>query len=233
MIDRLAILTNFVPPYRVGLYRRIAESAGKLSIYCSTQMETDRPWPVAHADLDVIVQRTVSIRRRFAHPNGFVGHTTVHIPIDTVPLLLAGRPDVVISNELGTRSIQSALYSSISQRTGLVLWATVSESSEAGRGAGRRLLRHVLLRRADAVIVNGNSGMRYVSRFGVEKERIFIAPYSIDYGMFSAQGTTAKVASTIRILFVGSSYREKGWTVLSVSCQSGASTIHVSWSTWR
>ena len=54
----------------------------------------------------------------------------------------------------------AAIYCSSSRRTKLILWATLSERTELGRGRVRYVLRRWLAARADRVIVNGASGER-------------------------------------------------------------------------
>ena len=87
----------------------------------------------------------------------------IQIPYDTVPQLARSRPDVVVAGELGARTAQAAIYRRLFRRGKLVIWATLSERTEENRGLLRRCLRRILLRSADAVIVNGESGALYVT----------------------------------------------------------------------
>src|SRR6185437_2266890 len=102
----------------------------------------------------------------------------LHCPYDTLPQLLRLRPDVLISGELGLRTLQASFYKALNPGCQFVIWATLSEHSEQGRGVLREHLRRLLLKRADAVIVNGASGRRYVRGYGVKDERIFVSPYT-------------------------------------------------------
>ena len=97
----------------------------------------------------------------------------IHVPYDTIPQLLRFRPQAIVSGELGLRTFQASVFRWIARRSRLVIWATLSEITEQGRGWLRPFCDDVLLRSADAVIVNGHSGSRYVRRFGVDAEQIF------------------------------------------------------------
>lgn len=166
-----------MPPYRLPLYEAIGERVSELVVLVSTDVEENRSWLPVRGRLDVRPQRTLTFRRPWRHPSGFADATYVHLPIDTVAQLRRLRPDVVISAELGIRSLLSALYCGPRGAPPLVLWATLSERTEQGRGRLRHVLRRRLLRRADAVVVNGASGERYVRSFGVAAERIYRVPY--------------------------------------------------------
>ncbi len=206
-MTRSVLLTNFVPPYRVSLYREMSHLLGHMTILVSSQMESNRSWEPEWEDLDVIVQRTVTLRARSGHPHGFEEELHVHLPWDTIPLLLKLAPDILISSEFGLRSAQAVIYAVIRRRT-LVLWATVSEISEAGRGWMRRALRKVLLKRARLVVVNGESGARYIRSFGVPDEHIIIAPYTSH--MKTVIKGAARHDEIMRLLYVGQLIPRKG-----------------------
>lgn len=207
---RVALLTNIIPPYRLSLYRCLQQSIGELRIYLSQTMESNRAWPVEWKDLPVVIQRTVTLRRTWRHPGGFAEAMDLHLPLDTLALLRRFRPAVVISAEMGLRSLQAAWYC---RRPGCrwVVWATVSERTEQGRGLLRRSLRRWLLSRADAVLVNGESGFRYVRSFRIDKKKICRVPYTTDNDPFLSIPQWEDNPENIhRLLFVGQLVDRKG-----------------------
>ncbi len=209
---RLALLTNFVAPYRVPLFRALARAVGELRIFVSTPMEPNRAWSPAWAELDVVAQRTVTLTRRWRHAAGFVEPSYVHFPYDTLPRLGRYRPDAVITGELGARTIQSLLYG-LGGRCPVLIWATLSERLEQGRGRGRELLRSVLLRGAAGVLVNGESGARYIRGFGFPDRRIYRVPQPVDVDRFDAPPTRDGDAAH-RLLYVGRLSAGKGLPLL-------------------
>lgn len=195
---RVALLTNFIPPYRLPVFRELARRVGSLRIFLSTTMEGDRLWKPDFGGLDVQVQRTYT--RRSGGPQE---PKDTHFPLDTVGVLSRFRPDVVISGELGFRTLSAALYCALRPRAELVIWATLSEESERNRGAFRRMVRRVLLQRANAVIVNGRSGRRYIERFHVPQRIVFEVPQTADVNVFARVPVTRSPDTAHRLLYVG------------------------------
>jgi glycosyltransferase involved in cell wall biosynthesis len=207
---RVALLTNFIPPYRLSLLEALRSRLGHLRVFVSTPIETNRHWSPAWGDLDVVVQRTMTLRGRWTDPSGFRERTFVHLPVDTVRQLWRFRPDVVISGELGLRTGLAVLYRLLRPRSRLLIWATLSERTERGRGIMRSLIRPWLLARADGVLVNGGSGARYVAGLGVSNDRIRIVPYSVDAGAFQGAGAPRRFDRTQPLLFAGQLVERKG-----------------------
>ena len=205
----VVLLTNFVPPYRLPVFEALADRVGRLTVLVSTPVEANRAWRAESGRLDVRIQRTITLPRTWRHPSGFADPIPIHLPWDTLLQLRRLQPDVIVSAELGLRSLLSALHRRRSRRSALVLWATLSERTELGRGLIRRRLRRWLVRRADRVIVNGASGRRYVERLGVAGARIDELPQA-------ALPTFAEVAHSEtrgpveRLLFVGQLTERKG-----------------------
>ncbi len=210
---RVALLTNFVAPYRVPLFQALAQRVGTLRIFVSTRMEANRDWPASWEDLDVVVQRTLTLGRTWRHPDGFSERVALHLPYDTRAELTRFRPDALITGEFGLRSL-SALGYARREHCPALLWATVSERTEAGRGAVRHLLRRHLLRRVDGVIVNGESGARYIRRFGVPEDRIFRVQQPVAVSTFDAAPGTRAPGDAWTLLSVGQLTERKGLTLL-------------------
>jgi glycosyltransferase involved in cell wall biosynthesis len=204
----IVLLTNFVAPYRIPMLEAVAKRVGALRIWVSTPMEANRPWLPESGTLQVEVQRCLTIGHRSRHPHGYMEQQIIHFPYDTMPRLRRERPCIVVSAEFGARTIQAAVYCAATA-TPLVVWATVSESSERGRGRARRLLRRALLPRADAVLVNGRSGARYVQRLGARADRIVTVPQTSGIRDIHTVETVAS-RHEHRLLFVGQLIERKG-----------------------
>lgn len=205
---RVALLTNFVPPYRAPLYRALAHRVEAFRVLVSTPMEPNRSWDADWGELDVVTQRSVMLRRTWRHPQGFRDDVYVHLPYDTMKQLSRFRPDVVISSEFGARSLLAMLYGG-ARHTPVVLWATLSDHTEQGRGGARHALRRWMLPRAAAVLVNGAGGARYIRRFGVAPSRIFRVPTTVDVAPFVSL-PLARPGEAKRLLFAGQITERKG-----------------------
>jgi glycosyltransferase involved in cell wall biosynthesis len=209
-MSRVALLVNFIPPYRVPLLEALAARVDQLRVFVSTRVEPNRPWVPNWGSLDVVVQRSLMVKKQWHGPRGFDDVGYVHMPFDTIAHLWRYRPDVIISGELGLRSCLAATYKMLRPATTLVLWATVSQRTERHRGALRQTLRPLLASRADAVLVNGASGARYVGGLGVPASRIGVIPYTTDITAFASTCCSMPTRRTRRILYVGLLVQRKG-----------------------
>jgi len=206
---KVALLTNFLPIYRVPLLEHLSESVEQLRIFLSVKMEGDRDWPVFWGTLNVVVHRSLTIPRTFRNAHGYVDRTHTHIPYDTLPLLWSYRPDVIVAGELGVRTLLAAFYKMLRPGTKLIIWATLSEHTEALRGRMKKALRRWLLRRADGVYVNGASGMRYIQSLGFKDGPISVVPYTADNRAFQDPGIREH-GGPLRLLYTGQLVERKG-----------------------
>ena len=207
---RVALLQNFVAPYRVPFYERLAARLDAFKVFVSTPMESDRDWIVEWGTLDVTVQRNITLRRPYRDTLGFVRELQVHVPYDTVFQLLRFRPDAIISVELGARSLQAVVYKMLRPRVRLLLWCKLSEHSERNWGSVRNALRRFILRRADAVLVNGESGARYIARFGIPDRLIHRINQPVDVARFAGVPRTRDEGLACRLLCAGTLTTRKG-----------------------
>jgi glycosyltransferase involved in cell wall biosynthesis len=207
---RVALLTTFIAPYSLPIWRALSKLVTELHIFVSTEMEDNRDWDVYSGDLNLQVQKTVTTVRYIKHPLGFSSKYYRHLSYDTIPHLLRCKPDVVISAELGLRTIQSCLFRALRPQTGFVCWADLSEHTERGIGLSKRMLRQVLLRYSDATLVNGESGARYVTGLGADRERIVRMPYVLDMKDLSTIPLLRDASTSRRLLYVGQLIESKG-----------------------
>ena len=175
----------------------------------STYMESHRPWDPDWGDLDVVLQRTVTIGNKQRHPTGFTDQGQLHIPCDTILQLQRFAPDVVISAEMGARSLQASMYTALHRGCKLIIGAALSDHTEQGRSILRRWVRTLIVPHADALLVNGEGGRRYLRQFGVRDERMFTAPYMTDLGIFWGAEYRGD-AEAYRLLYTGQLVERKG-----------------------
>lgn len=206
----VVIVTNFIAAHRTPLFRELARRVSRLTILLSTPMEANRRWQPDWAGLDVVVQRTTTLPQTLRHRAGFDDLTYVHIPWDTVGQLRRLRPDVVLSAEFGLRSAFSAAYCKLFRRVPLVFWAGLSEHTELNKGRLRTWLRRRLVPRADLIVVNGESGSRYLQGLGIPRERIQRIHYTCLPEIFDRWPPERSPDQTYRLLTVGQLIERKG-----------------------
>ena len=205
---RVALLTNFIPPYRLRFFEALAREAGELRVFVSTRMEGNRDWNADWGSLDVVVQKTLTLHKTW-RAEGFSERQEVHIPYDTILQLRRYKPDLIISGELSARSLQAMLYARAAIAP-VVIWATLSDHLEAQRGVVKRRARGWLLRSAQRVIVNGESGARYVRRFGVPDDKLIRMPYVTDMTSLLALPLERADHAQHELLYVGALSERKG-----------------------
>jgi glycosyltransferase involved in cell wall biosynthesis len=209
-LGHVVILTNYIPPHALPFYSAFSERCEKLTMLLSTQMESNRHWQADWGGLDVQVQKTLTIKRPWRHPVGFEESLEIHFPRDTIRRIKQLRPDVIISEQFGYRSLMASLYRTCFRRVPLAYWVCLSEHTEQGRGVSRRMLRKWLVSRADAIGVNGRSGERYLHHLGMPQDRTCVVPYTAVTNVFDRLPATRTPEAAHRLLYSGQLIELKG-----------------------
>jgi len=196
------------------MLQHLAKNLNELTILVSTPMEHDRHWKPVWDGLNVQVQKSFTFTHQRAFRQGYRMFFIRHFPYDSLPSLRRLRPDIIISAQLGFRTVQAAAYRKLNPTVRLVAWVDGSEHTEREIGPMRTRLRQRLLRPADAILVNGASGERYVASLGVPPARIVRAPYSTDMTAFAQLPLTRDPAAARRLLYVGQLVESKGLEAL-------------------
>ncbi len=207
---RVAFLTNLLPPYHKPVLDLLAQRYAALRVLLSTPMEANRPWKIDWAGLDVVVQKTRTLAGRWHHPRGFSEPLAVHIPLDTLAQLRRFSPDVVISTEMGARTVFAILHRKLNPASRLIIWAEAAESTERGRGLARHIARKVLVKHADAFLAVGTSAVKYLERIGAPPARIFKIAYTTDNVRFATIPLTRTRRQERRLLYCGQFVERKG-----------------------
>ena len=120
---RVAFLTNFVSPYRRPVFEELHQTPGWcFRVFTNADTEFDRNWTVDTSRLDVKRSRNWEIKRQIHHeqPITFTQEVTLHVPYGLFSDLWSFRPDVIVSTELGPRSLIAMTYAKL-RRTPLLL----------------------------------------------------------------------------------------------------------------
>jgi glycosyltransferase involved in cell wall biosynthesis len=179
---RVAFLTNIVSPYRKPVFDELAATPGwDFRIFVNAANEFDRQWKVDTSELDIVEPRTISIRRRVVsrEPVPFEQVLTMHVPVGLWSALRRFRPDVVISHELGPRSMVAAAYCRL-HCVPLVIWAYQSRISVTQGHPVRRLVRRQLLKSAYPVVGMGAQAREVLETLGVPADDVVDAPNAAD-----------------------------------------------------
>lgn len=207
---KVFLFTGCIAPYYRSVFEHLWNLLAGLRILVSTPMERDRDWKPEWGDLPVTVQKCWTFASRRQHEQGFSDRIWRHFPYDTLPLLLRHRPDVVISLQLGYRTLQAAIYRKLFPMSRLIIWTGLSEHTEKGLPRWKTLQRKALLRAADAVSANGVSAMNYLRSLAVPQEKIFFMPYYAGVAAHLRLPLKRESHLARRLLYVGQLIDRKG-----------------------
>ncbi len=210
---RIVYLTNFLSPDIVDICRHWSAAADDLTILVSVPMEGNRSWTPDEQGLNVRVQKTWTMTRTDRHPSGYRDVNYVHLPLDTFSQLRRRRPDVIVSTELGARSMIAAAYRRLNGRCRHIIAVNTSQHIEASRrGRLRDFQRRRLLRRADLVTFNGPSGRDFLSDLGVPTDKLYPWNYAADPEKIYRGPIVPSDDGRVCLLTVGQLIERKGVT---------------------
>lgn len=205
---RVAFLTNVVSPYRAPLFEELAKTPGwDLRVFVNTTNEFDRDWQDVANELPVEHLRTLTVRRkvRTTEPVECEQVVELHLPYSLGRSLRSFAPDVVISLELGPRSLAAAAFCSRTD-TPLIVWSYQSRAAATMTGWLRKLARRFIMHRTAAFVGMGTQAREVLLHAGARQERIFDAPNAADHHTIERRlnnPETAKRAQGIRQHFHG------------------------------
>jgi glycosyltransferase involved in cell wall biosynthesis len=209
---RVAFVDGPLFEYRLPFLQALHERVGRLQVFV-TNLGFDLPESQLRASgLDVSWLQSVAVNRTLRYPLGFSEVAPLDVTWNVLRVLSGFKPDAVISSEMGLRTVQAAAFRRRHADCPLVIWARISEHSEAGRrGPARQLVRKGLLRGADAIITNGASGRRYLTGVGADPSRVHVVHQA---SALDIRRTSRSPGRPLRLLFVGRLVASKGLHLL-------------------
>lgn len=199
----VALVTNYIPPYRAPLYRLLAERYG-VEVFCfggEAAYVADH-----HRALDSQAEEA-----------SFPVHVLRH---QRDAALLAAGHDAVITAVAGRTAVPASWFGARRSQTPFILWASLWRHPRTPAHAlSYPLMRH-LYRGADAVLTYGPHVSQYVERHRGRDGRVFVAPQAVEADLFGRsvsedERAAWREAAGIRpnaplVLYVGRLVREKG-----------------------
>ena len=202
----IALVTNYLPPYRIPLYVRLAERHDT-EVLCFGA--GDRYIPEWFRDLDTQLEQAPFPARRLQGP--------------LEAAALGRRYDTLIAPFAGGAILPATYASARLHGRAFVLWASVWASPRSLTHALTLPLTRRIYRDADAVIAYGEHVRRFVARVRGSTEGVYVAPQSVEPELFARTVSEAEIdAFRARhelppgpcVLFVGRLVPEKGASVL-------------------
>ncbi len=185
---RVTLLVNVVAPYRVPVYRALAR-AFRLTL-CYAGGEDNRaawdgcPGEVGAAEVrrswGVVVRRDRRGADRSVYQEHYTGLTPGYFAD-----LWRSRPDAVVTNEMGFRTLCALAYGALRRVPVWVVWEGTPHTDRAP-GLARRLVRRVVAPWAPRWIALGAEPAAYLEGLGVPRARILRLQNAVDESLFAA-----------------------------------------------
>jgi glycosyltransferase involved in cell wall biosynthesis len=199
---RVVMLINYMPLHFLSTMTALAARLPELRFLLSEPMNEARSWKPEYGTLKIHLQRSLKFKTTHHHPYGFDYPGHVLMPYSTPWDLARLKPDVLVSLEVGPRTIQAWLLQKLGFRYKLIIQVRESMITAMFRGGLRQRLRNFLLPKADQVWVNGRSGFLYARSCGVPESRIAVIPSGTDFEHFGKTRNTP-ADTTFKLIFVG------------------------------
>ena len=223
-MPRLAIAMNMLSPYWVPVFDRLSKKGWDIRVFVANELEPDRQYDRASITPTLFeVKKTANYTIRIPRLVGRAGY--VHFQYGLWQELNAWQPDIVLSSEVGFRTI-FCFFNGLRMKIPVIPWLCASTHTERNNGLLRERLRKWILARVPCVCTNLTEGTEYlVKGLGVSETKIFQTPYVIDVTEFnrkilSLKGQAQELREQLGLkgtvfLYVGQMIPRKGLSELA------------------
>lgn len=165
---RLAILTNVLAPYRVPVFLRLSERFEVTVLYSGEESNRDEWSRVAQQKYDFRLKRAAGFTFVWTKRDQGAALETRHLHLNPgfVTELLRLRPEAIITNEMGFRSLVALVYGRIFRRPVWVWWGG-TRHTERGIGMIKRIFRRLFVPRVRRWLSYGVTSTEYLVSLGV------------------------------------------------------------------
>jgi glycosyltransferase involved in cell wall biosynthesis len=192
---RVALLTNIPAPYRLGFFHELNELCDLTVIFDSVS-EANRRWPLRAEELRFPYRYLRGLSIPYTRKRNVSDQRFLQLRYDILFQLFRLRPEIIVSAEMGPRSLQAAFFCQTTQ-TPLIIWWEGTRHTEGTVSLLKAELRRYLVRQSTRLWSNGRESSALLAQYGAR-------PDQIDMGMTGTD--TMTLASSIEHL---SPQREK------------------------
>lgn len=189
MKRKVSLLINIIAPARVALYSGLAEHFDLQILHGGMESNRDS-WH----DLDKSVPRASTAHAwgwQVEIPRKEKGRAFdwryIHITPGYIQHLLRFRPDALIANEMGLRTLIALAYGTLFRKPVWVWWGGTLHT-ERNTDPARRIARAVISRWARNWISYGQTSTEYLQSIGIRRDRILEIQNAVDEWLFTADG---------------------------------------------
>lgn len=208
MKKRVAIITNIPSPYRVGQFINLQNKILEYEFFFifSDKGDKERSWDVNLEGLRnaVFLNSKPLMLKSKSEVRGY------YLSLDVIKTLNSISPDVVIVCEYNMISIQVFLYCKI-KKIKVISMTDGTLNAEKRFGQLRKLLRRLIIPRADMCIASSTKSKELQIYYGAKEDRIIVAYLTVDVGYYSFE---REEYHSNKLLFIGSLIERKGIDLL-------------------
>lgn len=187
MRKKVALLTNIIAPYRVPIYAELARHFD-LTCYVGGQEDNRSSWDGSEKKLldnGVKIKSswgfTFLIRNRLGKK--VYDFHYLHLRPGYFWNLIVDRPDAVITNEIGFRTLSALLYGMLFHKPIWIWWGGTLHT-ESKRGPLRRALRRLVALWVRRWISYGLTSTEYLLSLGVHREHVLQIQNCVDETLY-------------------------------------------------
>lgn len=207
---RTALLVNFVAPSRVRVYERIAAAMNLVILHGDVEYNRTswKETKVNGASDKRVAGWQFSLNKRYR--GKAIDRWFVHIEPGYISQLIRERPDAVITDEMGFRTLVALAYGACFHKPVWVWWGG-TQHTERHVGLFRKLLRSLIALWAKRWISYGQTSTDYLCALGINRECVLQVQNCVDDSFYD---TPADPAFEVRprpiLLHVGQMIARKG-----------------------
>ncbi|HEX3660348.1 MAG TPA: glycosyltransferase family 4 protein [Acidobacteriaceae bacterium] len=184
---RVALLINRIAPARIAIYSGLAREF-ELCIVQGARESNRTSWRGLDQEIpDAIVKEAWGWQLRLPRraEGQIIDHQHIHIRPGIFWELLRFRPEVIIANEMGFRTVTALLYGMLFRVPVWVWWGGTAHT-ERNIGMARRALRFLITRLVSHWISYGKTSTKYLVSLKVPRSHIVEVQNSVDERPFTA-----------------------------------------------
>lgn len=158
---------NIPSPYMVERFNALVNRADfEFEAWFNDRLEADRSW--------VVNEKDWRFQYRYVDKVHLLGKN-FHFPL----LLIKKRPSILVTLHAQPSFIFGWMIAII-RGVKTAFWVEVTYDKWIKRNRIKEWIKRQLLPRADAIITVGNDGKQFAEKYGVQPDKIFFAPHTID-----------------------------------------------------
>jgi glycosyltransferase involved in cell wall biosynthesis len=213
---KACLLVNMISPARLRLYSALADHFDLLVLHGGAEANRSA-WRDAEKALpNARVKRAWGwqVSQNQEDSGSIIDRRFVHVTPGYIASLLQFHPDVIVTNEMGFRTVIALAYGALFRRPVWVWWGGTPHT-ERNIGPARKILRRMISRWARHWISYGRSSTDYLVSLGIAKKNILEIQNAVDEDRF-AKGTEKEfeVQPKPVLLHVGQLIARKGVALL-------------------